>query len=831
MERVVNQNLLVLHEYRLYTIPLRLLTELFTSDNMIKELEYKQVRKTCPENFIQCEATDELEPLSEIIGQARAVQALQFGLDIQEEGFNIYVAGMPGTGKKTAIMTFLEQKAKTVSVPPDWCYVYNFEDSQKPNALKLPAGKGSKFVKDMEKLVEDMKKALTTAFESDDYANRREETLKQYEDKKQELMKELNKKAQDAGFVLQRSQIGMLIVPVINGQIINEQQFSILPQNVKEEIQDKRKQLQDELRTAFRQFRDVDRESEAAVEKFNKEVANFALDPLLDSMKEEYGEIEECIEYLDAVKNDILDNLSAILGAQQEPSNPLEAMMGRSAPDPTERYQVNLIVDNSKLEGAPVIMEMNPGHDKLFGTIEKEARFGALVTDYTMIRGGSAHEANGGFLIIPIEELARNPGSYETLKRTILDKNLEIEELMARMGYISTKSLRPEPIPFTAKVILVGETRYYYMLYQADSEFKKVFKIKAEFDSTMDRTVENVQEYAKFMCTLSNKEGLKHLESTGIASIVEYSSRLAADQEKLSTQFAEISDIIREANYYAAENGSEFITGEHVQKAIEAKVYRSNLIEEKIGEMIERGTILVDTEGEHIGQVNGLAVLGLGDYMFGKPSRITASIGLGKEGIIDIEKKAEMGGPTHTKGVHILTGFLTQRYAKKHPLSLTARLTFEQSYSGVDGDSASSTETYAMLSALSGVPIKQNFAVTGSVNQKGEVQAIGGVNQKIEGFYDLCRVRGLSGDQGVMIPASNVKNLMLRDDVVEAIKDGKFHIYPVETIDEGIEVLTGVPAGEVNENGEYPEDSINYLVQKRLDNMAELLQPKKNNEE
>ena len=798
---------------------------------MIKELGYEQARKKCPPGFITCESTSELDPLPEIIGQDRAIKALQFGLDIKEEGFNVYVAGLPGTGKKTAIMTFLGKKAKEMPVPPDYCYVYNFEDNQKPNALKLPAGKGSEFVRDMEKFVEEMKRSLIAAFESEDYATRREDTLGQYEEKKQELMRELNQKAQEAGFVLQRSQIGMVIVPVINGQIINEQQFSILPQSVREEIQDRRKKLQDELRTAFRQFRDIDREAESAVEKFNNEVANFALDPLLDSLKDDYGEITECNAYLDSVKEDILANLSSILGAQQQQQeNPFAAMMGRAQEDPTERYVVNLIVDNSKLEGAPVVMEMNPGHDKLFGLTEKEARFGALITNYTMIRGGSAHEANGGFLVIPIEELARNPGSYEALKRTILDQKLQIEELAARLGYISTRSLRPEPIPFTAKVVLVGETRYYYLLYQADPEFKKIFKVKAEFDSTMDRNHDNIQEYAKFMCTLVNKEGLKHLDSTGIGSIVEYSSRLAADQEKLSTQFTEISDIIREANYYAQTNGSEFITYEHVHQAIEAKIYRSNLIEEKLGEMIERGSILVDTDGEKVGQVNGLAVLGMGDYMFGKPSRITASIGLGKEGIIDIEKQAEMGGPTHTKGVHILTGFLTSRYAKKHPLSLTARLTFEQSYSGVDGDSASSTETYAMLSALSEIPIKQSLAVTGSVNQKGEVQAIGGVNQKIEGFFDLCRVRGLTGGQGVVIPQSNVKNLMLREDVVEAVKDGKFHIYPVETIDQGIEVLTGVPAGEPDENGNFPESSINDLAQKKLDQMAELLAPKKNDE-
>lgn len=798
---------------------------------MIKELDYTQVRKTCPKDFIECSATNELEPLVEIIGQDRAVKALQFGLDIKEEGFNLYVAGMPGTGKKTAIVTFLEERAKDMAVPSDWCYVYNFEDAQKPNALELPAGKGNEFVSDMERFVEEMKKALTGAFESDDYATRREETMGSFEEKKQELMRELNKKAQEAGFVLQRSQIGMVIVPIINGQLINEEQFSILPQSVRDEIQERRKALQDEMRTAFRQFRDIDREVEAAVEKFNKEVADFAIDPLMDSLKDKFSEIGECLAYLDAVKKDILDNLPSILGAQQESQNPLQAMMGGSRPDPTARYKVNLVVDNSKLEGAPVIMELNPGHDRLFGATEKEARFGALFTDYTMIRGGSAHSANGGYLIIPIEDLARNPGSYEALKRTILNKKLEIEELAARMGYVSTRSLRPEPIPFDCKVIILGETKYYYMLYQGDPEFKKIFKVKAEFDNTMARTQENVAQYAQFMCTLANKEDLKHLDGTGISAIVEYSSRLASDQDKLSTQFAAISDIIREANYYASSNGSEYITGDYVGKAIEAKVYRSNMIEEKLGEMIERGSILVDTDGEKVGQLNGLAVMGIGDHMFGKPSRITASIGLGKKGIIDIEKQADMGGPTHTKGVHILTGFLTSRYAKKHPLSLTARLVFEQNYGGVDGDSASSTETYAMMSALSGVPIKQHFAVTGSVNQKGQVQAIGGVNQKIEGFFDLCKFRGLDGKHGVMIPVSNVKNLMLREDVVEAVKEGKFHIYAVSTIDEGIEVLTGVPAGEADDEGNYPEGSINQLVQKKLDEMADLQKPKKDNDE
>ncbi|MCW4050170.1 MAG: AAA family ATPase [Candidatus Bathyarchaeota archaeon] len=788
---------------------------------MIQELPYTDARKTCPKEFISCESTLDLEPLIEIIGQDRAVKALQFGLDIKEEGFNIYVAGMPGTGKKTAIMMFLEERAKNMPIPSDWCYVYNFEDAQKPNALKLPPGKGAEFRDDIAKFVEDMRKMLVSAFESDDYATRREETLKQFEDKKAELMKELNQKAMEAGFVLQKSQIGMLIIPVINGQLINEQQFSILPQNVQNEIQGRRKQLQDKLRSAIRQFRDVDKDAEAAVEEFNKEVASYAMDPLLQALKDKYGEIMECRGFIEAIRKDILQNLLAIIGVKKEPEGPFSFMSG-PRPDPTERYKVNLIVDNGKLDGAPVIMEQNSSHVRLFGATEKEARFGALVTNFTMIRGGSAHQANGGFLVIPVEDLARNPGSYEMLKRTIVNQKLEIEDLAQRMGYISTRSLRPEPIPFDSKVILVGDSRLYYALFQADPEFKKIFKVKVEFDTTMERNDENTMQYAKFMCSLCKKEGLNHLDSTGIAAIVEYSSRLASDQAKLTTQFQEVSDIIREANYYALKDGKEFISKDHVREAVEAKVYRSNLIESKLEEMIERGSILVDTDGDKVGMINGLAVMGIGDYMFGKPSRITASIGVGKEGIIDIERQANMGGPTHTKGVHILTGFLTNRYAKKHPLSVSARLTFEQNYSGVDGDSASSTETYTMLSALSGVPIKQSFAVTGSVNQKGDVQAIGGVNQKIEGFYELCKYRGLDGSHGVVIPESNVKNLMLKEAVVEAIKEGKFHIYPVKTIDEGIEVLTGVPAGELHEDGSYPEGTINYFVQVKLNELAQI---------
>jgi len=542
---------------------------------------------------------------------------------------------------------------------------------------------------------------------------------------------------------------------------------------------------------------------------------------MLTVLKEKYSKAKDIIEYLKELEEDILNNLAPILQGNkpQQPQNPF--MMPGMVVDPTKKYKVNLVVDNSKLEGAPIILEQNPTYQRLFGATEKEARFGALVTDYTMIRAGTAHKANGGFLILPVEGIFRDPVVWESLKRTIANETLGIEEPAQRLGFIITKSISPEPIPFKAKIIIVGDPSVYQLLYTRDRDFKELFKVKADFDTTMDRIEENVKQYAAYMCTLCNKEDLIHLDPTGIATIIEYSSRLASDQEKMSTQFNLIADIIREANYYAKKENAEFITKKHVDITLNERVYRSNLIEKKIDEMITRGSILIEIKGEKVGQLNGLAVLSMGDYGFGKPSKITASVGVGKKGIIDIEREAQMGGPTHTKGVLILSGYLNGKYAQKTPLSMTARLVFEQNYSGVDGDSASSTELYSILSALSGIPIKQHFAVTGSVNQKGMVQAIGGVNEKIEGFYEVIKAKGMTGKEGVMIPASNVKNLMLKDEIVQAIRADKFHIYPVKTIDEGIEVLTGVPAGELQEGGAYPDGTINYLVKKRLEEMAE----------
>jgi lon-related putative ATP-dependent protease len=791
-------------------------------DLMLIELSYEKARRKCTTEIASCNSTAELEPLQQIIGQDRAVRALQFGLKIKDGSFNIYVSGMSGTGRKTTIVSFLKEKAKEMPIPPDWIYVVNFKDPNQPNALKLPAGKGIQFRDDMNKFTDELKKELQKAFESEDYSQKRTSTLKKFEDEKNQLWQTINQKANDAGFLLQRSPVGIAMVPVINGQPIADDQFASLPPKIREQIRERRESIQDEFRSAFRQFRDNDKNAEMAVEKFNKEVATYAMDHLLATLIEKFGEYPEVKEFLDDVKNDILSQLTIILtSGQPQQQQALPFFMQGIAEDPTNRYKVNLLVDNSELKGAPVITELSPTQPHLFGLVQKEARFGALLTDYTMIRAGSAHKANGGFLVIPVEDLLMDPVAWDSLKKMITSRKLTVEDIAQRLGYIATKTLTPEPIPFDAKVILVGSPDIYYALYRLDPEFKEIFKVKVDFDTTMERNEANVKMYASFICSLCTKENLRHLDQSGIAAVVEYSSRLAADQEKLSTWFANVSDIIKEATHYAEEDDSKLTMDKHIEKALEERVYRSNLIEQKMEKMIEEGTILIDTTSEKVGQINGLSVLSLGDFSFGKPSRITVSVGLGKKGIIDIEREAQMGGPIHTKGVQILSGFLNDRYAKEAPLSLTARLVFEQSYSGVEGDSASSTELYGILSALSGKPIKQHFAVTGSVNQKGEVQAIGGANEKIEGYFQLCKARGLKGNHGVVLPASNVKHLMLKQEVVDAIKDGKFHIYPVLTIDEGIEVLTGIPAGTIGKDGRYPEGSINRICQDQLNDMAE----------
>jgi len=738
---------------------------------MPHELSPEQLRRTFDPHALGIETTEHIEPLEGIIGQRRAVSALQFGLGIQELGFNIYVAGPPGIGKMTAVKSFLEELARQKETPPDWCYVNNFEDPYQPKALRLPPGWGARFAQDIKNLIEHVRRELPKVFESEEYSARRDEIVKAINQQREAIINRVQEKASQARFLLQAAPFGILIVPVLGGRPLSDAEFQSLPQAAREDIQRRRDALQEDLKVAMKEIRALEKLAQERLTELDRQVTLYMVGGLIDDLREKYRELPEVLEYLDALQKDILENIELFKGEQKS-----EGELPPWAKElPFRKYSVNVLVDNSKQQGAPVVVELNPVYHNLFGRIEKETQFGALYTDFTMIKAGSLHRANGGYLVLPIEDVLRSLLSWDGLKRALRSREIFIEELGERLGFIATKSLRPQPIPLDVKVVLVGHPIFYYLLHAYDEEFPELFKVKADFDTRMDASPENIRDFLKFLCTFCQKERLKHLDNTAVAKLLEHAARLAEDQQKLSTHFGAIADIIREANYWALQEGSSHIRARHVQRALDEKVYRSNLIQERIQEMIARGTLLIDTEGQAVGQVNGLSVINLGDYTFGKPSRITASVGAGREGIIDIEREVELGGPIHSKGVLILSGYLAQKYAQDKPLTLTAKLVFEQSYEGVEGDSASSAELYALLSALSGVPIKQGIAVTGSVNQHGEVQAIGGVNEKIEGFFDVCKIKGLTGEQGVLIPKSNVQNLMLREDIVEAVRAKKFH--------------------------------------------------------
>lgn len=786
------------------------------------ELSHEDLEFKCDANLLNFNTTEEISPLKEIIGQKRAVKALQFGLEVKGMGFNIYVAGQPGTGRETATRDFLEDYARGKDVPPDLCYVNNFENQYEPTTIHLPAGKGRVFRKDMEDFIDEVKRVLPEAFKSDDYAEKREETLKSVEEERKQLYEDLNKKAEAEGFALQITPTGILMIPVVDGKPLHEKDFLALPKEKRHEIQKKKEKLGDDLRAAVRQLRGLEGKANEALKKLNRSIAHYVIDHLNDAIEEKYKEFDDVITYVKSVQEDILDNIGQFLKLSSE-SEATEGGPGWRENEPLRKYAVNVVVDNASLEGAPVIIEHNPTYQNLIGRVEKEAKLGVLTTDFTMIWGGSLHKANGGYLVLTVEEILKNLFSWEALKNALKNGEINIEEMGEKLGYITTKGLRPEPVSLDVKVILIGTPLLYHLLYNHDMEFKELFKVKAEFDTTMDRTDENTRMYAAFVCTLCRKEGLKHHDVPAVRKVIEYGSRLASDREKLSTRFADIGDIIREADHYARSEHAEVVSSAHIDRAIEEKVYRSSMIKEKIQEMIERNTILIDTEGKKVGQVNGLSVTGIGDFFFGKPSRVTASIGMGKGGIVDIEREAKLGGPIHTKGVLILSGYLVEKFAQDKPLSLSARLVFEQSYGGIEGDSASSTELYALLSALSGDSIKQYVAVTGSVNQKGEIQSIGGVNEKIEGFYEVCKLKGLNGEQGVVIPESNVQNLVLKSEVIEAVEQGKFHLYPASTIDEGIEILTGVPAGKRLPDGSFEKGTVNEKVDRHLKEIAERL--------
>lgn len=795
---------------------------------MTKELSSDMVRRVFDKNKLKCKSSKDVSPLEDIVGQDRALKALKFGLEIQEKGFNIFVAGFPGTGKMTAVKSFLDKLAEDQRVPLDWCYVNNFQEQYEPMVISLKAGQGRVFHRDMANFLNEAKINLPKAFESEDFALKRESTIQRIEAERNKIFSELNRKAESEGLIVQTTPMGFVFVPIVSGRPMTEEEFIALSPDKKDDIQKRRDKLNSELRLVFRQLKELDTKTFEEIKKLNIDVALFTIGHLMADLNKKYSEYPDIIAYLKEVQEDILENLN-LFYKPNIPQAPVQATAPWAEELPLRRYTVNLFTDNSHLKGRPVVVELNPTYQNLFGRIEKEAQFGMLTTDFTMIRGGSIHKANGGYLVIPAEELVKNLFSYDGLKRALSSEEAVVEEAGERLGFITTKGLRPAPIPLNTKVIIVGNPMIYQSLFALDPEFKELFKVKAEFDINMDFNDDNVRNYVSFICSLCSKENLLHLDSSAIAKIIEYGARLAEDQEKLSTKFADIADIIREANFYAKQDKNQIIKDSHIIKAVEEKNYRSNLIQERVNEMVTRGFYLIDTEGEEVGQINGLAVLSLGDFTFGRPSRVTATVNIGRGGIIDIEREAKMGGNIHSKGVMILGGYLAENFAQDKPLNLTARLVFEQNYEGVDGDSASSTELYAILSALSGIPIKQYFAVTGSVNQKGEVQAIGGVNYKIEGFYEICKAKGLNGKQSVLIPRSNVQNLMLKEEIVEAVNQGKFHIYSVENIKEGIEILTGVKAGEKDSDGKYPEDSVFGRVDKRLKEMSEKMDSSSDN--
>ncbi|MFQ6673682.1 MAG: AAA family ATPase [Fidelibacterota bacterium] len=791
---------------------------------MIRELSPSRLRRVLDPHKLEIETTQLAEPLKRIIGQDRAVRALRFGLDIPAVGFNTYVAGPPGIGKMTAVRAFLEAVAKDKETPSDWCYVNNFSDPYLPQVCRMPAGRARQFQRDMKSLIDHIRREIPKVFESEEYDTKRAEIARELESQREIVMVDLNRQANESGFALQSTPLGLAFVPVQEGRPLTEDDFQALPQAERENRQNSLDLLQEELKEGMKQIRETERNFQAKLQKLDRQVALYLVGGLIEDLMETYHDQPDVMDFLNHVKQDILENIDSFKAKEHPAPVPPDVPPAPWADDlPFRKYLVNVLVDNSHQEGAPVVVEQNPSYVNLFGRIEKEAQLGALHTDFTMIKPGSLHSANGGYLVLPAEDVIRDFVCWEGLKRALKNHEIQTEELGERLGFLATKSVRPQPIDLDVKVILVGRPMLHHLLHTYDEDFPELFKVKADFDTSMDYSDEHIGDYLSFLRMVCEKEGLKHLDAGASARLLEHSSRLAEDQEKLSTHFGAMADLMREANFWAGKDDSPRVTASHVQKAIDEKVYRSNLIQERIQEMIARGTLLIDTDGDAMGQVNGLSVISFGDYMFGRPSRITASVRPGRDGIIDIEREVEMGGPVHSKGVLILSGYIAQKFAKDTPSSLAARLVFEQSYEGVEGDSASSTELYALLSSLSGLPVKQGIAVTGSVNQLGNVQAIGGVNQKIEGFFDVCKVKGLTGNQGAIVPESNVKNLMLREDVVEAVKSKSFHIWAVKTVDEGIEILTGVPAGQRESDGGFPENTVNHRVDKRLREFAQYL--------
>lgn len=777
----------------------------------------------CDPSQFEFASTEELPPLEGIIGQERAMTAIDFGIGIRSRGFNLFILGQPGTGRTSTIKAHLASHAENQPVPDDWCYVHDFIDGTSPEYLRLPPGKGWEFKSDVDNLVERLSKDIPKIFAGRMYEKQRDRISKTYQRKQGELYTALELESKEEGFILQEGSDGPTLSPLKDGKTLTGEEYEKLSPAEKTRLEKKSSALHKRIKEVSLEINRLEMIMQAEIADMEKSMMLIAIDQMYEEMQKKYHDFEHVVAYLEACKEDLLGRIEEFR-EQRKPQLIIPGMTIQTNEPSFDCYQVNLLVDNSECEGAPVVYETNPTYFNLFGRIEHIIEMGSASTNFHMIKAGALHRANGGYLILDCREVLLSIFSYEALKRCIRNREVKMEDMVEQYRLIATVSLKPQPIPLDCKIVLIGTPILYYLLYEYDPDFRKYFKVKVDFDQMMKNTWENVHQYALFIGSKCTEERLRHFDPNAIARTVEYAARLTEDQQRLSAHFLQISDLVREASFYAEREAKELVEAKHVDLAIEARIYRSNKLEEKIQDMIEEGSLLIDTKDAVVGQLNGLSAYQLGDYTFGKPSRVTARSYLGKEGVVNIEREAKLSGPIHDKGVMILSGFFGERYASDKPLTLSATICFEQSYGGIEGDSASSTELYALLSSLADLPLDQGIAVTGSVNQHGKIQPIGSVNEKIEGFYAVCKAKGLTGKQGVIIPEANRKNLMLKPEVITAVEKSHFHIWSITSIDQGIEILTGVKAGKRKKEGRWPKGSVNDLVDQRLLEMTRIVQ-------
>ena len=784
------------------------------------ELSYRDLKMVCNQNMFKFETTKDLEPIDDGIGQERGIKALEFGINVDIKGYNIYLEGPSGVGKTMYTKNYLDSIAPKKKVPNDWCYIYNFQNPNEPIAVSLPAGQGKEFKESMDGFIQEVKKDIKKTFNADDFEKEKALIKKEFEEKREVVMVKLNEDAGKHGFQVKSAQNGIYMMPVIDGKVIPEEEFDKLDEKIKQEYESKSVIVQQQIMDAISVIKQIERQSDKKVSEWQSNVALLTVNAHINYIKSKYKRNKKINQFLNDVKQDVLKNVSYFLEEDKQPVGQPQQGPIQKRPDPCLNYRVNLFIDNSNREGCPVIMDSNYSYQNLFGKLEYENYYGALKTDFTMLKPGLLQKANGGYIIFQAKDLLANGACYEELKRVLRVKEISIDNITDQRSSMAMISLKPEPIPLDVKVILIGNANIYHTLLSMDTDFRKLFKIKVEFEETAPINEENVNKLARFVHTFCEQEELPPLDRGAMARIVEYASRLAGDNDKLSTRFTDIAQVVGEAGTWAKLSKAKIVTEDFVNKALQERIERIKKYDEKYVEMIKENTLLINTKGSLVGELNGLTVMTIGDYTFGKPAKITVNTYTGKGGVVNIEREVELSGSTHSKGVYILSGYLGELFAQDIPLCLTASICFEQLYNGVDGDSASSTELYGLLSSLSGIPIKQSIAVTGSVNQKGQIQPIGGVNEKIEGFFQICQMRGLDGSHGVMIPVQNVNNLQLSDEVVDSVKNKKFHIYAVSTIEEGIEVLTGVPAGKKDKDGKFPAGTVNYLVYEKLKKYA-----------